>query len=1027
MSGLVVYKASAGSGKTYVLVREFLFKCFTQSRYPSHLNLLAVTFTNKAAYEMRSRVISTLHSFSKKKKEPLFNYFIKRLNWSEKKLEETSKFLLSKIIHDYTNLSISTIDKFSYKILRDFSFELSLSSDFEVEIDDSKFSEKITEKIINDLGLNDSLTYSLLNFSNYKLYQNKSWDIELDLRSFIAKMLGEDTFLLNNYLNKITHSDIINEQKNILKSLKDFEINLFNYSLKIEQLISSVNNSAFYKSYIPKLILNIKTKKYKNQDKSIFSAEFRKNILESKWYSKKTDFVDINQIEKISDQLHSLLCDLVNYADIEQPNYIFKKHFYNSLFVLSIYQHLNEFILSYKEEKNFLNVSDFNRLISSFIQSCPVPFIYEKIGARYKHYFIDEFQDTSLLQWHNLIPLIHETTSSEGGSCLIVGDSKQSIYRWRGGDLKQFLELSNAKSVWNNTSIKQETLEDNWRSSKYIVEFNNQLFNFISSKVPTEYSEIYERLEQNPIEKDSGYVELSFVSGDSYSAIEESTLAQIMSSINQALDDGYSLSDITIITRKKKQIEIISEYLISNNISIYSSESLLLKNCPDVQFLINNFKILQKEYEFKSKVEVLNYLVDNNFILIKDNSKTKFIYDNAKCENDQWNKFLKSHNIDYNFRKIQVQTLYNITEGLCRTFNLFLKSPNYITSFLDVILDYSLKNGNSISDFLDWWNESQDKLSVSVTKSADTVELLTIHKSKGLEFPVVIFPFANWKMEEKPSKIWTKVPDHISQTIPYTLLPFTSKYKFWPKSCQDSFLEHDKDLIIDNVNLLYVTLTRAKNRLFIISNKNTRAGIIYKYFEEFMSFKNCNSSIYKYGNRKKYLNEMIKTHQFIIDNYISNSWKKRLRVKSNRIYNWESSVNKAINLGNLIHKLMSQVIYKKDLKNLNYDETIYIEPDEVKIKIQEIILNNEIRHLFNEGQEVIVERTIVDQNRNVWRPDRLVIHNSKSVSVLDYKTGDYEDSHKSQILNYKKLLNEMGYEKVTGYLVYIIEGKVIKY
>ena len=238
---------------------------------------------------MKCEVESYLHSirFLKKKKEPLFNYFIKRLNWSEKKLEETSKFLLSKIIHDYTNLSISTIDKFSYKILRNFSFELSLSSDFEVEIDDSKFSEKITDKIIDDLGLNDPLTYSLLNFSNYKLYQNKSWDVQLDLQSFINKMLSEDTFLLTNYLNKITHSEIVNEQKSILKSLKDFEVNLFNYSLKIKQLISSVNSSAFYKSYIPKLILNIKTKKYKNQDKSIISAEFRKNILESKWYSKK--------------------------------------------------------------------------------------------------------------------------------------------------------------------------------------------------------------------------------------------------------------------------------------------------------------------------------------------------------------------------------------------------------------------------------------------------------------------------------------------------------------------------------------------------------------------------------------------------------------------------------------------------------------------------------------------------------------------------------------------------------------------
>lgn len=1026
MSSLVIYKASAGSGKTYTLVREFLYKCFTQGQIPSHKNLLAVTFTNKAAFEMRRRLISTLFSFSQNKKDPLFNYFKKRLNWTEQNLEKKSKILLSKILHDYTNLSVSTIDKFSYKIIRDFTYELNLNNNFEVEIDDSKFSEKISEKLINELGVNDLITKSLLNFSDYKLYQNKSWDVELDLRNFIKKMLSEDTFLLKKYLKKITHTDIINEQKNILKSINEVDRNLLQYSMQIEKIILTVPKDAFFKDYVPKLISSIKGKHYKNADKPIISKEFRKNIFESKWFSKKTDLQTQNIIEKISNDLQNKLCDLIDYLDKEYPIYIFKKHFYNSLFVLSIYQHITDFIQSYKEEHNFLNISDFNRLISSFIQGCSVPFIYEKIGTKYKHYFIDEFQDTSVLQWNNLLPLIHDTTSTEGGSCLIVGDSKQSIYRWRGGDTKQFLELCQIDQ-WRNVPVKQKTLDFNWRSSKYVVDFNNQFFHFISSNIPTEYINVYSKVEQKFIDPKSGYVELSFVEGKSYSQIEENTLSQILQSIHQALDDGYNLSDIAIITRKKKQIEIISEYLINNNISIFSSESLLLKNCIDVQFLINNFKILQKEHDYKSKVETLNYLIENNFILIQEKPQTKFVFDHAICENIKWNQFLQMHNIDYNFNKIRGQSLYNITESLCRTFNLFYKNPAYITSFLDIVLDYSKHNGNSISNFLDWWHEKQDKLSVSVTKGADTIELLTIHKSKGLEFPVVIFPFANWKMEERPSKIWTKVPKEISEKISYTLLPFSSKYKYWPESCQTSFLEHEKDLILDNINLLYVTLTRAKDRLYILSNKNTRGGTIYKYFDDFLSFKNSDSSKYIHGKRQNYVKEANMHSHLVLNKYVSHSWKDRLRIKSNRIYNWESSINKAINLGNLIHKLMSEVIYKEDVKNLNYTDLSHSDSTKIQKKIEDIVFNNQIKHLFQLGSTVIVERTIIDQNKSVWRPDRLVIHDPQTISVLDYKTGKYKESDKSQILNYKKLFTEMGYTKVKGYLVYIMESKIIKY
>ena len=1026
MSNFVIYTASAGSGKTYTLVRDFLYKCFVNGKFLSHKNLLAVTFTNKAAYEMRKRVISTLFSFTQKEKEPLFKYFQKRLNWTESELEKKSNILLSNILHDYTNLSISTIDKFSYKIIRDFSYELNLNYNFEVEIDDAKFSKDISELIINELGSNDSLTKSLLNFSEYKLYQNKSWDIELDLENFIKKTLSEDTFLIQKYLESITHNDIIFEQKKIIKSIQQVEKEINDYAIKIERIISGIPEKSFFKSYVPKLINNLRSHKYKNNNKPIFSEEFKQCVINSKWFSKNTSLEIQEKIEIISLDLHNILSNFLDYLDKKYPIYLFEKVFYNSLFVLSIYHNIISFIRQYKEEKNFLNISDFNRLISSFIQGCSVPFIYEKIGSKYNHYFIDEFQDTSVLQWNNLNPLIHEATSSEYGSCMIVGDSKQSIYRWRGGETSQFLGLCK-NEIWNNIPIELKNLEFNWRSSKYIVEFNNNFFTFLSSKIPEHYRDVYSKVEQKFVEKKSGYVELSFVEGKSYSKIEEKTLQEIYKSIQGALIDGYKLSDITIITRKKKQLEIISEYLVENNISIYSSESLLLKNCNHVQFLINNFRIILKEHDYKSKVFVLDYLIKNKFINTHQAALSSFIFKNARCENDYWNNFLKGHNINYNTHQFSKQSLYDLAENLCREFKLFSKNSVYIISFLDAILDYSKHNGNSISDFLDWWLEKEDKLSVSVSKGDNTVELMTIHKSKGLEFPIVIFPFANWKLEERPSKIWTKIPAQVSEKIKYSLLSFSPAYKFWSQNCQESFLGHEKNLILDNINLLYVTLTRAQERLYIFSNKNSRSGSIYKYFEEFVKSKNLSHEKYIIGARQNKINKLKNEQSYFIENYISVPWKERLHVKSNRIYNWESSINKAINFGNLIHKLMSEVVYANDVSKLNYTELDKLDAVNINDQIRTIICDKKINHLFQKNKKVIIERAIIDKNKSIWRPDRIVIHDPNWVSVLDYKTGEYKEGHKSQILNYKKLFTKMGYSKVEGYLVYIMNGEILKY
>jgi ATP-dependent exoDNAse (exonuclease V) beta subunit len=581
-----------------------------------------------------------------------------------------------------------------------------------------------------------------------------------------------------------------------------------------------------------------------------------------------------------------------------------------------IYKTLQEL----KEEDNILLISEFNSVISEEINKQPVPFIYERIGEKFKHYFIDEFQDTSVLQWNNLIPLIGnalagETLKGEKGSTMLVGDAKQAIYRWRGGKPEQFIDLCGDK----NPFFIEKTVENlpvNYRSSKAIVDFNNTFFKHISRFVLSnpEHQNIFENSLQANFLKHDGFVEFSFLdTSDS----DKNLLycEKVLSTINKARANGYNLSDICIITRKTKEGIVIAEFLSEQNIAIVSSETLMLQNSLEVNFIVNLITLVNQPQNNQIKIELLTYLAEYP-LNIED--KHAFYNEHVHLDLQTLFKALELFGFYFSLDVFTHSPLYEAVETIIRVFKLNKTSNAYIQFFLDEVLDYSFKKQSGFSGFLNYWQLKKDKLSIVSPKSEGAVQIMTIHKAKGLEFPVVIFPFANQDIYfDMNPKVWFPVDEHQFCGFPYLYINLNKDMEDYGPSGFDIYNDYKSKLELDSINLLYVVLTRAIERLYVISeldldkNGNEKNKYYSGLFIDYLKFNqlwNSNQLEYSFGNQEKALTKEKASETMLQTQLISTSRAElNLNVLTNAGYLWDTTQEKAIEKGNLIHLIMSQI------------------------------------------------------------------------------------------------------------------------
>ena len=1030
-----VYKASAGSGKTYTLVKEYIKKLLSNKTPRAHSYLLAITFTNKASAEMKSRIISTLAAFSTYKTEinnsytSIYKNLKFELKYSDQELISASKKALSDIIHNYSFFSVSTIDKFIYKIIKGFSYELELPANFEVEMDKDKLIEEGVLALLDEVGLDDKLTNILLEYSNYKTNQDKHWDIQDDLFQVSKELFKDQKFI---FINQLMDFKLISlRQKELTQKIYRFEKSIISYKRSIEKVIKGISPSSFLYQALPNYLKKLNHKPYDDIEiSSISNKRIFNSIQGNNWAKKTASSSDKQKINSISHILNTSLTQLTSFLSVHYSEYRFNKKCYSSLFLVSVLGRIDEKIEIVKAEKNIVHISEFNQIIFRFLNKNSVPFIFEKIGNRYQHYFIDEFQDTSIFQWKNLLPLVEETLS-KGGSCLIVGDGKQSIYRWRGGEVNQFLNLCDSKQV----NVK--SLDTNYRSSKEIVQFNNEFFSFLSTNLTVNYSRLYHQLSQKTSKTSAGFIDISLLDFKS-KQLDLETLKLIGVKIKNVIDDGYSFSDIAILARNNREIIKVATYLTENGIPIISSESLLLRQSPTIQFLLNALRILTNETDYFAKANFLEYLIANKLIETKSVSHHKFIADNAQKNNIEIKDLLITFGINFNLEKLKNVNIYEIVERLIRAFNLHQCNNLYINFFLDFVFEYSMQHTSSINGFIDFWNQKKDVASILIPEGINAIQMLSIHKSKGLQFPVVIFPFANWKDDLGKDKKWFNVSNFFanqdSNNQVVTLLPLTKEIELWPPPFPLEYAQHKELILLDNINLLYVAMTRPQDRLYIISNLDNRRGNIYKYYIDFLNqYKShkFQNNTFSCGKRLKKHSEITSLKNIELNQFVSEEWRHRIRIKKNHIINKNIKQKYSIIWGDLIHDIMAQIKTADDIDIIL--KKLYIEKKYTKDvcktihqQISTIVNHTTISHLFQDGMSVFSETSILTEGGKVFRPDRVVVHKDNTASLVDYKTGNEHNSHSHQMYQYEEVLIKLGFKRVNKYIVYLNNGIIKK-
>ena len=1032
-----IYKASAGSGKTYTLVKEYIKRGLSTNNQIAHKSLLAITFTNKAASEMKTRIVETLFHFSQGFKnikddscQQLYCDLKLELKYTDSQLVKKSSKLLSDIIHYYSLFSVSTIDKFIHKIIRGFSYELDLPSNFEVEMDNEKMIQDSVISLIDEVGLDHILTKILINYSNHKIKEDKNWDIQEDLIKVSKQLFKDYTIFFTE--NLLAPELLKKKQQELILKIKSFEQKIANTRNEIDKLIVGIPDSAFLYKDLPRYLNKIKKKPYVDID---FSQRLYSSVQDDRWYKKSESIENKSKIDQISNLLCARLQNLFELIEKEHPHYLFHRTCYSSFFLISVLSKIEQKIINIKNENNLIHISEFNQIIYNFLKKSPAPFIYEKIGNRFDHYFIDEFQDTSKIQWRNLIPLLEEALS-KGGTCLIVGDGKQSIYRWRGGDVSQFLELCNEdeKMVLNQFSTNVESLNINYRSGQNIVDFNNRFFSFLSKKLTHPYNKLYNKLEQKTRvnRKEQGYVEISVLENKNIDLVKD-TLQLTYEKIQLIINDNYNFSDIVVLTRNNKEITKIANYLTENGVPIVSSESLLLKSSPTIQFLIHNLAIILDDTDSLSKAKFLEHLIYNHTIQTESPHKT--ISDYAKKNNKEFQSFLNKNGVAWDIINFKSLNIYELIEVLVRLFKLDKKYNLYVVFFLDFVFEFTVKYTSSINEFLNYWNQKKDVTSIVIPPGINAVEIMTIHKSKGLQFPVVIFPFANWKEDLGKDKGWFDVNSFFSnqESNLFTLLPLKKELESWPSPFPEHYQRHVSDILLDNINLLYVAMTRPKDRLYVISNSDPRKGAIYKYFTDYFNMEEgLNNANHFVLGKKMPLDsksELLKTIEK--SGFISQNWRDRIRIKEKRGFNKSLKQKYSISWGDLIHEIMAGVNTTSDievmLNKLNIITTHGTKTfKRIKKEIEKIINDPQIAHLFKTGLDVFSEYNILNTDGSIYRPDRVVVHSEKEASLIDYKTGKEEKKHKVQMKKYEEILLNMGYKKINKYLIYLTTGDIYK-
>ena len=1047
---LKVYRASAGSGKTFTLTVEYI-KLLVENP-ENYKHILAVTFTNKATTEMKERIIGTLAAI--KSRDASANNYIDKIQEKFKEegkdvnnevIIENADKALTMILHDYSHFRIETIDSFFQSIIRELAHELKLNANLKVDLNFEDALDEAVKLMLENLDDDPEAKAVVWSYVKENIDRGNDWHIEKAVKDFSKNIFNENYLshekeIKSKGFNSKWYSHYksnlykIKEAENakILDVAKEFIDKCKEIGLGIDDFNGGKVRGAY--AFVEK-ILSGKTPEAKSKDEWLEGNLLKKGIVSNDIW----DIVDI--LKRLFDTQEKAI-HKVNSVD-------------------AILKHLNQMMLLNKVDKNLRQLNDDNNrflladtahLLNELIGQSDIPFIYEKTGTQFHYIMIDEFQDTSSLQWANFLPLILNSLS-DGNMCLIVGDVKQSIYRWRNGEWKILNNINTSPELKNHIAEDPKAMCTNYRSAGEVIKFNNQVFTDAIAILKQQYlskcncteeeapivkqiDNAYSNVVQNITEKNEGrgYVCVEEVEGDDLTA---EALSKTKDAIISLREKGIKDSDIAILTRTGKEVQSVCQYLTTEipDAKIISNEAFMLESSDAVTLLIyalqtignteNLFNLATLAYKYQTMVEG-NDMDINQFMPSDIDSILKYL----------------PQSFGNRLGELSAMPLNELCEELYNILNLsrIENQDAYLLYFFDELANYSKDQTANAGDFVNYWYEKLHEATIP-NGSSEGIKVMTIHKSKGLEFHSVIIPFCTWNMDGKNGFIWCSLDD---KEEPYKGLTFTAIS--YQKDIQNSAFrqEYEEELLmnyVDNFNIMYVAFTRAKENLFVFTSK--QSGFTCYDILKGTSLTEDNATKYEAGelvgrneiedNDKRQTDASQKDINIKFgSNHLMASFMQSNKSKEFVIDEDEELEDKRdlyIKEGLLVHKILENVHGINDIdKSIrqmecegNFINASY--RDEVKSLILNAFKNERIKDWFDSKWTVINECNIIYKDNDgiirEKRPDR-VITDGHNTLVIDYKTGKPNTiAHQEQIRRYMELLSEMGYMNVKGYLWYL--------
>ena len=1047
-----VYRSSAGSGKTFTLVKEYLkIALADENESPFKFRkILAITFTNKAAQEMKDRVIKALKELSAPSSEKpgdLTKILIEELQLDALTLQQRSENLLRAILHNYSDFSIGTIDSFTHRIVRSFAYDLGLPMNFEVELEKEEMLQKAVDKLMSKIGLDPDITNTLLRFSEDKIEDEKAWQIEQELKETGEHLLKEKGTLNAERLRNLSLKDFSEIRSKVFLLTREFEDKVTLFSHEAIDLLKSSGLSAedFYQSTkgIFAWFHTINKKEYKALTSP--NSYVVKTIENDQWTSGSAKKNGTEQTVKgVSGRLREIYIRIEQYAKANYPAYVTRKAISRHLYSLAVLNELEKILKEFREEDSVIHISEFNHIISKVVTEQPVPYIFEKLGARYSHFLIDEFQDTSVLQWENILPLL-ENGLSENNFSMVVGDAKQAIYRWRSGDVEQFVVLPQLLNKEKNEYMEEREkslyrhfheaeLARNFRSKKIIVEFNNYLFQALSNRLSVSYQPIYERVTQQFKEgNNGGYVEvrLPLREGDAKTIAEEYTTEAIQL-VKQLMTEGWAKRDIAMLVRENKQGSRLANALIADGIPVLSSDSLLIRNSPLICCVVSLLRSLEHPEDRIALTDVADYL-----------NKTRsqhFPLHEIQQKNASSADVLKAFGIEDDLRFLSVLPIYQQCESLIRIVFPGEQQNAWVVFFLDELLRFGTTRNPDRESFFAWWEDRSRNASVVIPDGTDAVNILTIHKAKGLEYPVVIMPYVDWKQRNRGDAMWIELSDEAIGNLEVAVV--SENKSLGESTVADQYEKEVGKKVLDQMNVLYVGCTRAVDQLYVLSQRKTptrnykesqsedKTNVV-QWFEDVFKTELENGDVISYGTKSPPDGKKPKpeTQEFISLSSGAGLWTGKIRVRKHSEDAWGNEVSKR-ETGIVLHKLLQQISSSKSVAEVLNDavNSGFITSEiqtEMKTLLEAVTEHPALHPYFTSGTMAYPETDILIPGEKASRPDRVVITN-EGATVLEYKSGTESEDHINQVKHYKSLLGRMGYKRIQGKLIYLDPLKIIE-